>query len=432
MGIFSRRIVKRLLEENSRFLPNDKLNLHVNHLNGVSPIQRLTTEWEIAVLNGLHKLGVEPRFEPRFECGTSVPDVLVRYRNMEALIDITTASDRGLDGENPFRLLSDELIRKVRERGLDPNKFGLRVEGNWRQLHLGGPKPRLFIPQPAGFDSAVFDGQFVQFLDQVAASGRKASFRPCSDPNAALWITHDPAQQFFTGSHLDYTVTFTGNRNPVYNRLDAKASQLKKAGFNGAKGIVLCDAGCSLLSKNGRPGLDLGPNEVISGFLDSEAQIDFILLLRVKSDSSGLFGPEHLKIVCEMFVPSVKRYYLDPLIDRLQGLAQQLPSPENTPINAYGTEDEGKSFSGGGTMTGQKIKMSARAVLGVLSGRTKQEDFVRENEPFVKAFERMVVEGRRLADAKIGHVPERDDDWIEFDFSEADPAVGPFKRMGTE
>ena len=140
----------------------------------------------------------------------------------------------------------------------------------------------------------------------------------------------------------------------------------------------------AFLSKNGRPGLDLGPNEVVSGFLDSEAQIDFILLLRVKSDSSGLFGPEHLKIVCEMLVPSAKRY-MDPLIDHLQGLAQQLPSPENTPINAYGTEDEGKSFSGGGTMTGRKIKMSARAVLGVLSGRTKQEDFVRENEPFVRA-----------------------------------------------
>jgi hypothetical protein len=428
MGIFSRRVVKRLLEENSHFLPKNKLNVQINHLNGASPVQRVTTEWEIAVLNGLQKLGLEPHYEPRFAGGSSVLDVLVRHRGKETLIDITTASDRGLDEENPFRRLADELILKVRERGLDPNKFGLRVEGNWRQLRLSGPKPRLLMPRPADFDSAVFGREFSEFLDRVAVSSQKASFRPRFDPNDVVWITYDPAQQFFNGSHLDYTVTFTRKRNPVYNRLDAKASQLKKAGFDGSKGIVLCDAGCSLLGKNGQPGLSLGPNEVISGFLDEEPQIGFVLLLRVKSDSSGLLGPEHTRVVSEMFVSSMNRR-VDPLIGRLQGLAEQLPRPENTPINACNTEDEGKTFSGGGTMTAHTIKMSARAVLGVLSGRTKQEDFVHENEPFVKAFERMVAEGRVLSHAKIERVAERDDDWIEFYFSEADPATGPFRRM---
>lgn len=431
MGIFSRRVVNRLLEENSHFLPKDKLNLQIKHLNGTSPVQRVTTEWEIAVLNGLQKLGLQPLYEPRFAGGSSVLDVLVKYQAEEALIDITTASDRGLDEENPFQRLADELIRRVRERGLDPNKFGLRVEGNWRHLHLGGPKPRLLMPQPTAFDSAVFNREFLEFLDGVAISRRKTSFRPRVDPNAALWITYDPAQQFFTGSHLDYTVTFTGNRNPVYNRLDAKASQLKKSGFDGSKGIVLCDAGCSLLRKSGRQGLDLGPNEVISGFLNGETEIDFVLVLRVESDSSGLLGPEHTKILSEMFASPIN-HRIGALIDRLQGLARHLPRPENTPINAYSTEDEGKTFTGGGTMTAHKIKMSARAVLGVLSGRTSQEDFVRENEPFVKAFERMEAEGRVLSNATIEHVAQRDDDWIEFCFSEPDPAAGPFKSRRSE
>lgn len=83
-------------------------------------------------------------------------------------------------------------------------------------------------------------------------------------------------------------------------------------------------------------------------------------------------------------------------------------------------------------MTAHKIKMSARAVLGFLSGRIKQEDFVRENKPFVQAFERMVGEGRALSTVKIERVAERDDDWIEFCFSEADPAAGPFTRMCRE
>lgn len=40
----------------------------------------------------------------------------------------------------------------------------------------------------------------------------------------------------------------------------------------------------------------------------------------------------------------------------------------------------------------------------------------------------MSAEGRVLSDAQIERVPERDDDWIEFAFSEVDPAVARFER----
>jgi len=318
----------------------------------------------------------------------------------------------------------------VRERGLDPDRFGLQVEGNWQELYLGGPKPHLLMPRPAAFDSDIFDGEFSKFLDTVVALGQKSSFRRLSEPKLAVLITYDPAQPFFTGSHLDYTVAFTHNRNPIYNRLSAKASQMKKTGYNGLMGIVLCDAGCSLFGKNARPGMNLGSDEVISRFLDTEPRIGFVLLLRIKSES-GRLGSEHIKIVYKMFAPSTSGY-TEPLIDHLRGLAEQLPAPETTPINAYSTKNEGRTFSGGGTMTRHQIKISARAVLGVLSGHIKQEDFFLENELFVKAFNRMVSEGRVLSDAKIEHVADRDDDWIEFCFSEVDPAAGPFRRMSDE
>lgn len=428
MGIFSRRIVKRFLEENRRFLSNAQINRHIRHLNGSSSVQRLTTEWEVAILNVLYRLGLEPEYEPRLDGATSAPDVLVRHEGKPALIEVTTASDRGLDDENPYDRLSEELIRRLSERGLDPNKFALKIEGNWRELHLGGPKPRLLMPRACDFERVVFDDNFYHFLDQVAASGRKASLHPPADANGGVLITYDPAQQFFGGSHLDYTVAFTGNKNPVYNRLDAKASQLKKTGFKGFKGIILCDGACGLLAKNGRRGIDLGVNEIIFGFLQSEPQIDFVLVLRVKSDGSNLLGPEHLKITAEMFVGRAD-LASDSLITRLRSIAQGLPPPETTPVNGYSTENAGKSFYGGGTMAGHKIKMSARAVLGVLSGQTKQEDFARDNDIFVEALRRMTSQGRVISDAKIEHVPERDDDWIEFTFSEPDPAAGSFELI---
>ena len=426
MGIFSRRIVKRFLEENRRFLSEAKINFQIRHLNGSSPVQRLTTEWEVAVLNALYKLGLDPEYEPRLDGATSAPDVLVRHLGKQALIDITTASDRGLDDENPYDRLSEELIRRIRERGLNPNKFGLKIEGNWRELHLGGPKPRLLMPRASDFDRVVFDESFSNFLDEVAVSDRKASFHPAADSSRGVLITFDPAQQFFSGTHLDYTVAFTGNKNPVYNRLDAKASQLKKAGFKGLKGIILCDGACGLLAKDGRRGMDLGANQIIFGFLQSEPQIDFVLVLRVKSDGSHFLGPEHLKITSEMLI-SRADLGSDPLITRLRGIAHELPPPETTPLNGYSTEDAGKSFYGGGTMAGHKVKISARAVLGVLSGQTKQEDFARDNDIFVEAFRRMASQGRVISDAKIEHVADRDDDWIEFAFSEeVDPATAPF------
>ncbi|HXQ27065.1 MAG TPA: hypothetical protein VN822_11700 [Candidatus Acidoferrales bacterium] len=404
------------------------MNLHINHLNGASATQRLTTEWEVAVLNALHRLGVEPQYEPTFPTGTSVPDVLIKYQSNEAVIDITTVSDRGLDDQNPVERLADELIRRVQQRGLNPDNFGLRAEGNWRDLHLGGPKPRLFIPRPEDFDSLIFDENFSQFLDRIASSGQKSLFRPLRNPQVLVSITYDPAQKFFSSNHLDYTVAFTQNKNPVYNRLDAKASQMRNAGFAGLMGIVLCDAGCGLLRKSGRQGLSLGASQVISNFLRNEPRIGFVLTLCVKSDHSGWLGPEHLKVVSEVFCSQK-----NPLIEFLgQNLAEQLPRPETIPINAYSTRDEGKSFLGGGEMSSHKIKMSARAVLGVLSGQVKQDDFIRDNQSLADHFGRMAAEGRVLADAKIEHVLERDDDWIEFHFSEPDPAVSRFTRSRTE
>jgi hypothetical protein len=76
--------------------------------------------------------------------------------------------------------------------------------------------------------------------------------------------------------------------------------------------------------------------------------------------------------------------------------------------------------------------MSARTVPGVISGQVKQGDFIRDDQSFVNALGRMLGDGRLLSDVRIAHVLEWDDDWIEFHFSERDPAVGPFRRVSTE
>ena len=80
-------------------------------------------------------------------------------------------------------------------------------------------------------------------------------------------------------------------------------------------------------------------------------------------------------------------------------------------------------------MTSRRIKMSARSVLEVLAGRIKPEDFDSANPDAVQYFARMLEQGRLLVGAKVERVSESDDDWIEFEFSEPDPAISRFARV---
>jgi hypothetical protein len=426
MGLFSRRTVQRLLQENRQFLTPDKVGLHKNHLNGTSEVQRLTTQWEVAVLNGLSKLGrVE---QGPILLGNVSLDLLFTWKESVALIDITTVSDRGLDEANPVGQLCNELIKKVQEHGLDPEKFTVSVEGNWRELYLGGPKPTLFLPPVNEFDSIIFDAKFQKFLAKLVVLPQKTSFKVKLHKKADVTISFDPAQQSFSCSHLSYTVPFTTDSNTIHNRLKSKAVQLGKAGFAGWKGIILCDAGCNMLTRQGRRGLDLGGADIILAFLNQNPSIAFVIVLSVESDNTHRLSPEHLKIVGKTYVNGSQRNSATLFSQLCQELIAQLPRPETTPINALDLDDEGKSFWGGGSMAGNRIKISARTVAGILAGRIPIEKFVEHNKRFAEQFASMLDSGRTIAEVRVEKT-ERDDDWIEFLFSDRDPAISPFKPV---
>jgi hypothetical protein len=426
MGIFSRRNLYRILAENARFVRQRPLSEHIQRLNGNDAVQRVTTEWEVVVLNGLSKLGSVDH-EPKLP-GTSKPDVLFRHRLGTALIDITSVSDRGLDQQNPIDKLSERLIELVRARGLDPQHFRLQVKGNWHDLRIGGPKPRLYIPREKDFDSAIFNKGFHRLLDDIQISLGLRREYSIARLDAQVNITYDPAQRFFSMGYLDYTVPFSAQENTIYHRLRDKAIQLDRARFDGIKGVVLCDGGCGALSRRAQRGLNLDASDIISKFLSDYRSVNFVLTMLLESDRSGRSGPEHLRVIARVYLPRADSPTA-PLVGYLrEQLPLQLPNPENTPINAYGLEDEGKSFDGGGIMRGQSIKMSSRAIMGLLSGRTNAEDFMRHNPHVKERFARALREGRMLKEVRFESGHERDDDWIEFSFSEPDPAISPFTK----
>ena len=183
------------------------------------------------------------------------------------------------------------------------------------------------------------------------------------------------------------------------------------------------------MSPRAQKGQGLDARDIISTFLSNYRAVDFVLAILIDGDSSGLSGPDHLRVITKAYVLRADNPAM-PLVGYLnERLALNLPNPENIPINAYGLENEGKTFNGGGVMAGQSIKMSSRAVMSLLSGQTSQEDFMRDNPHVKEKFAQAVREGRMLKEAKIESCPQRDDDWIEFNFSEPDPAVSMFPNL---
>lgn len=83
-------------------------------------------------------------------------------------------------------------------------------------------------------------------------------------------------------------------------------------------------------------------------------------------------------------------------------------------------------------MSGNKLRVSSRAVMDVLSGRKSAEQFNRDHQwnetsgnlIIKNPFERYLIEGR--LPVKVLVEPDDDDDWIEFEFGDRDSAISDF------
>src|SRR6185295_18420983 len=116
MAIFSRRIVDKMLRENSAFLSREQLDQQVTRLNSAD-FQPIDTEWEIAVLNAFSKFG-DVRHEPPLD-GTSRLDLLfTAHDGSQLLADVTSVSDEGFEDKSPVKAFYVELQERLRKAGL--------------------------------------------------------------------------------------------------------------------------------------------------------------------------------------------------------------------------------------------------------------------------------------------------------------------------
>ena len=440
MAIFSRRTLQRTIEGNLSFLRPDQVLRHVAALNDSSQ-DVVAAEWEIVLLNAFSRFGTVVH-EPDLG-GTTKPDILFTpfHGTRTIAIDVATVSDKGLEKLNPYDALSKELkrrIRNLRRRGV-LGGFSLQVGASSLNVFRGSAPTRLKLPRPHRFGEVVFNEGFQRFVDQIIARPQVAHAYSVKNDEADVSITYEPQVTGLSGTHVSYTSAHSKRRNPVANALRAKAGQLKRSGFRGPFGIVLCDGGCDMLRRDMYDWSSYNLEEVIREFFRRHSSVAFVLTIRVRRKGLLHIDPEHLRVEGRLY-HNKSAGEVDAAITKcVAKIPTLLPLPLKDATNArhfldwlrgMGRWNQGESLYGGVTVSDRMVKISARAVLELLAGRVDQTVFFNahsfgQHNPFRRELE----QGRLITKVVVekSAVPEDDDDWLLFEFGEADAAVAPFK-----
>ncbi len=438
--IFSRRIIQKILDENSKFLSHKHMSKHVNLLNRADE-DSINFVWEVVLLNALSKLG-NVVHEPDLG-GTSHIDILFSlYSNPDIsfIADIATVSDKGLEQENPVGDFVKELNKQIKKFDLSPHRFFWILNGE-PEGQYGDRKMKLKIPKRSDFKS-FFDGDFKAFLIKVRRNPDYKERYIKKTDLLDIVISYDPSLKGQWGNYPCYQKAHSLTKNPIYNNLKRKTVQLKKTEFEGPKIIILCDGDCEGLRSISNSNFNFGTLEIINNFLKENSSISAVITIHIERSLIPFYG---------IGSPLIRTNFIEnldstnplniKLLSRLHYLPQFLPKPVDDVRNAINRlkdkeyRKEGVSFYGGFSVTHKSIRISSRALLELLSGRKDFEEFQKDHSWFGASgkeqktpnyFERKLREGRLFSNIYLEKSNEEDDDWITFEFGDPDPAIFNF------
>lgn len=439
MAIFSRRNLQRMIIENDSFLHKRQTKNHVDKLNEMTTTMSLDYEWEVVLLNALSKIG-DVRHEKKFNGKT--PDIYFlspRKKEDNFVADITTVSDSGLDKLYPYDALRQELNKRLANHGIKPAYVSLIGGYGGKTHYRGGPKVEQKLPGRARFAEVIFGEPFNHFVCAVKSKPTSRHVYPVRHNDAlAVILTYDPRQEGMWGGYEVYTNAFHVTENVVYQSLERKILQLTQTKFKGPLGIFLCDGDCDLFRRS-FDGHSYSLDEIIKYFLNSHGEISFVVTFTTTQKKP--------------YKVSYKLYH-GASFDKVQmNLAQILirmhdvfPEAECNVTNAINflkgrNPNVGRSYWGGLEESqtpggGTRIKISARAILELLSGTVEPRDFFKMYNfissgklllPAYNPFKQSILSGEVISNSSIEKSVSGDDDWLTFELKGPDPAISPFR-----
>jgi hypothetical protein len=470
MAIFSRRTLQRLIDENADFLTKTQTQKHVDSLNLSKKIHLkllesnmnindlseiyLNTEWEIAVLNCLSKFG-EIIHEKRI--GASEPDIFFTSddESINFVADITCITGKQ-DKDNISLIFKHELKAIIDKEKLD-GYWEIWVNGNSREMDFLNAKPRLMLGGKSHREEILNSKKFISFIERIKNNPERKhsfeykktseSFEP-RPPNQIemfrnvlidIRIDYEPTKFYqIEYKHFNDRQIVKSENDEIYKSLLKKYNQLIKTNYNGFLGVFLCDGIGNTFNR--ADSLHKTPRDVIYNFLYKYPKIDFVITINSEIKPYN-FHSSKPEIKATLFHGYGKK--LDEKIIQVldNSFAKIFPKPSRAVTNARialknSFEDKETMVSDGGcgsVFSYNKIKVSSRMLLELLSGKLKLDDFFyyagieRISGSIPNLFLTSLNEGKLFSDVRIESGNEKDDDWIVFTFGESDSAISPFK-----
>lgn len=443
MALFLRREIQRRIEEAAAFVPPDKLDGLVRRLN-LPHKQAIEAQWELVWLTALSRVG-EVGYEVPFPGGTSFPDIHFKQGCFSFVSDITSASDEGYEDENPvneFNRAIDSLYRKHNARGGFSVKIDSEVVGAY-----GDARVKLHIPGKSEVH-AFMQQHFSDFVRSAVANPEAPSSFAAEFGGRTIAMAYNPKQRPYDhgAGHLTPNVPYSARRNPVHNALKAKKEQLKKSGFIGLKGIVLCDASCRMLTASAS-GSGFSLREILARFSAKTQSVDFILTVGVEEQGGSWSRPSTYRFKPYLHLRDGLTAAEKDNLTRVWSMAiRHLPAPKRAVYQALYQLDHGSppsawyagrpgSYEFSPDNHPMKIKLSSRRLLALIAGEITADEFRSgyvfprgPNNAAIDMLARAIKEGRMIEDARIEPNFDEDDDHVVLVLGAIDAASAKFRR----
>lgn len=440
--LFSRRDVQQCIYRLGEVVSRNDLLQFVDALNRPGR-NRIIKLWEVVVLDTLSR--VSPiRYEQPLLDGQQ-PDfafsLFVDGQTVDVVGDIRCVSDRGLDNHNPIQSLSDEVVRVARKKRVNPDKLDIRVRGK-----VIGPyrdaKMTLSLPTKGSIPAFVRT-TITPFLESVKNAPGKSASVNIEQQDAILTVAYNPEQMFFSMGHPSYGVSYSIDRNPLWSALKDKADQLRASPSDSIRLVIICDGDCATLKAESPTGAHFSTRAIVEDFLRRTSTVDAVLLLPVVETHHGIqknlislapaFYPRRAgeRVVMSERNEIALRAYLDTFL-------ANMPKPcLNAPSAVNWCEREGFLMGphGGYSISGNTMKISSRQILETLAGIPSNglpPLGSSPNAPLPPAdwqehFLRCLQQGRMISKVTVIPGGDADDDVLEFEFGQPDPAIHSFR-----
>ena len=434
-GMFARRALQRRLNELRETLDDKEVDKLAARLNRPGK-DRLAAMWEVAILHGLIRCGTLQHEAP-LPSGRR-PDVTFENDKVRFIAEITAVSDDGLDSDNPFFELSQLIEKEKTKLGLPIGGMNLCVKSR-KLLCSRGSHTKLRLPPRKQLRTFVLQKIIPQLRKQMDA-GEKVLRVEINDDVAGIDLVIDPAQfPYNYGSFAAYNVPQIKDHNPIFNALKGKVSQLR--GATGITGVIVGDGDCTALADRQHDRNEVSAAAISEDFLRQHSSMDFVLFLKVREKRHPMARTgAALRWIDQQLIVRGGCQTKSALSALFAAMLAELPKPEAMPANgAMRARETGYDLGhhGGYKMGGNKIRISSRELIEILAGlRTLGDNgakFVaasrqlpqRSNAP-QQAFLHNLQQGRLPVSISVIKTGEDDnDDWVEFEFGDPDPAISP-------